>query len=109
LVQLQAGLTKVEATGTQIVGISYDPVPVLQAFASKKNIRFPLLSDAESKTIQAYGVLNAEVKKAPYQGIPFPGTFVIDRDGKIRAKLFHEGYRERHSVEDLVKAAEAVK
>jgi peroxiredoxin len=109
LVELQAGLSKIEAAGTQVVAISYDSVPVLTGFATRKNISFPLLSDEGSKTIEAYGILNKEAKKPPYQGIPYPGTFIIDGSGTVRAKLFQEGYAKRHSVEDLVKAVEGVK
>jgi hypothetical protein len=31
------------------------------------------------------------------------------KDGVIRAKLFLDGYRERHSVNELLKAVEAIK
>jgi hypothetical protein len=33
----------------------------------------------------------------------------VDRDGVIRAKLFLEGYRARHTTAALVEAANAVK
>jgi hypothetical protein len=41
--------------------------------------------------------------------VPFPGTFLLDRDGVIRAKIFLEGFRDRHTTEALLKAARAVK
>ena len=103
MVQLQHSLKEIEATGGRIVGISYDSVPILKRFAERDSISYPLLSDAGSKTIAAYGILN---KEAPdrVRGIPYPGTFIIDRNGVIRAKLFLEGYRERHAVEALLEA-----
>jgi peroxiredoxin len=73
----------------------------LTKFANKKQITFPLLSDPESKTIVAYGLLNKEAKGKTV-GIPYPGTFLIDKDGAIRAKLFLDGYRERHSINELL-------
>jgi hypothetical protein len=33
----------------------------------------------------------------------------VDKDGIIRAKLFVDGYKERHSVAELTKAAESLK
>ena len=42
-------------------------------------------------------------------GIPYPGTLLVDKEGVIRAKLFVDGYKERHSVEELVKTADALK
>lgn len=106
--QLQADHKKIEAAGIQVVGISYDPVAVLAKFADRKQITFPLLSDPGSKTIRAYGLLNTEAK-GKAQGVPYPGTMLIDKDGIIRAKLFLAGYRERHSTDALLKAAKMLK
>jgi peroxiredoxin len=108
LVQLQADLKNIQAADTSIVAISYDPVDALAEFADKRQIMFPLLSDPGSKTINAYGLLNKEAK-GKAEGIPYPGTFLIDKDGVIRAKLFLDGYRERHSINELLKAVEAIK
>ena len=92
----------------QVVAISYDPVEVLAKFADKRKITFPLLSDPGSKTIRAYGLLNKEAKGRT-EGIPYPGTVLIDKDGVIWGKLFLEGYRDRHSTAELIKAARAIK
>jgi peroxiredoxin len=64
-----------------------------------------LLSDPDSKTIKAFGILNKEAT-GKAAGIPYPGTFLIDKNGVIRARLFLDGYKERHSAADLLKAAE---
>lgn len=103
--QLQADLAQIEATGTQVVGISYDPVKVLADFAERRRIQFPLLSDVGSKTITAYGILNKEGKG----GIPYPGTYLLDQQGIVRAKLFNDGYRERHPTAELLEAIKAIK
>ena len=108
LVQLQAKQKELAAAGIQVVGISYDSVEVLKEFAEKRTITFPLLSDPESKTIKAYGLLDTAAK-GKQEGIAYPGTMVVDRDGVIRAKLFHEGPFKRHTPEDLIKAAKDVK
>jgi hypothetical protein len=34
---------------------------------------------------------------------------IVDKDGVIRAKLFFDGYKERHSADDILKAAEGFK
>ncbi len=94
---------------TQVIAISYDSVKVLASFADKHKITFPLLSDPDSKTISAYGLLNKEVKGSRIEGIAYPGTILIDKDGVIRAKLFVDGYKERHSTGELIKAAESIK
>jgi peroxiredoxin len=40
--------------------------------------------------------------------VPEPGTFILDQKGLIRAKLFLEGFRVRHTAEALITAAKAV-
>jgi peroxiredoxin len=82
---------------------------VLAKFADKHKITFPLLSDPDSKTISAYGLLNKEAKDTKVEGIAYPGTMLLDKDGVIRAKLFVEGFKERHSTDDLIKAAKSIK
>jgi peroxiredoxin len=43
------------------------------------------------------------------QGIPHPGTFIIDQKGTIRSKLFLESYRKRHPASEVLNAAKAAK
>jgi peroxiredoxin len=57
--------------------------------------------------IDAYHIRN-EAAKGRAEGVPNPGTFILDRDGIIRAKLFLEGYRERHTAEALIEAAKSI-
>ena len=103
MVQLQSSLKEIEATSGQLVAISYDSPAILKRFAANSAISYPLLSDAGSKTIDAYGIRNKEAPER-WSGIPHPGTFIVDTNGIIRAKLFLEGYKERHAPEALVQA-----
>jgi peroxiredoxin Q/BCP len=105
---LQRDLKSIEDAGVQLVGISYDDPAVLKKFSDRSKITFPLLSDPESRTIDAYHIRNAAAK-GKAAGVPNPGTFLLDRDGVIRAKLFLEGYRDRHTSEALVEAARAIR
>ena len=83
----------------QVVGISYDDVDILKKFSDKNKIGFPLLSDSDSKTIHKYGLHFKD-------GLPHPGTVLIDQSGVVRTKIFRNGYRDRHSVDELIAAAE---
>ena len=76
------------------MAISYDSTDILKRFAAKHSITYSLLSDAGSKTIEAYGILNREAPER-VKGIPYPGTFIVGTDGVIRAKFFLQGYEER--------------
>ena len=106
--QLQADLKDLEDAGFSVVGISYDSVDVLSKFADKRKITFPLLSDPGSKTIKAYGLLNKEAA-GKAEGNAYPGTIVLDRDGKVRAKLFVEGFRDRHTARELLEAGRDIR
>ncbi len=103
MVQLQSDLKEIQTTGGQLVAISYDSPEVLKRFAAKRSITYPLLSDAGSKIIDAYGIRNKEATGRT-SGIPYPGTFIIGSNGVIRAKLFLEGYKERASPEAIAQA-----
>ena len=103
MVQLQSSLKEIEATGGQLVAISYDSAAILKRFSANSAITYPLLSDPGSKTIDAYGIRNKEAPER-WSGIPHPGTFIVDTKGVIRAKLFLEGYKERHAPEALIEA-----
>jgi peroxiredoxin Q/BCP len=107
LVQLQRDLKSIEAAGVQLVGISYDSPTVLKKFSDQAKIAFPLLSDPGSTTIDAYHLRNTAARGRA-EGVPNPGTFILDRQGVIRAKLFLEGFRSRHTTEALVAAAQGV-
>ena len=108
MVQLQRDLKSIEAEGIQLVGISYDDTKILKAFSDLMKIAFPLLSDPGSRTIDAYHIRN-QAARGKAVGVPNPGTFILDRKGIIRAKLFLEGYRERHTTEGLIEAAKTIK
>ena len=90
-----------------VVGISYDPVETLKGYSDKNSISFPLLSDAGSKTIDAYGIRNKQMDGRKFgpndlSGIPHPGTYVLSKDGTVKAKLFLERYQERHTADELI-------
>ena len=104
---MQRDLRSIEESGVQVVGISYDSPEVLKRFSDRARITFPLLSDPGSKTIDAYHIRN-EAAKGKAAGVPNPGTFILDRAGAIRAKLFLEGFRDRHTSDALVEAAKSV-
>lgn len=60
---------------------------------------FPLLSDADHRVMDRYGLLNEKSKRA----IPHPATYVIDRQGKVRWKFIEVDYTKRPSNEEVLK------
>ena len=99
----------------------------MAAFSKQRGITFPLLSDAGSATIKAYGVLNPIPEEAlgpgkddpsvsrdvqkyvsvnrvnPVMvGMAFPGTFVIDRQRRVTSRFFEEVYIERNTASSIM-------
>ena len=104
MVNLQNGLPEIEAQGLGLAVITYDPRAVMADFTARRGITFPLLSDPGSSTIKTYGILNTTVEDLTSRnyGIPFPGTFVVDRQGIVTARFFEEAFQQRTTVSTMM-------
>jgi len=78
-------------------------VDVLADFSKRKGIRFPLLSDPDSKIIRSFGILNEDVPKDnPFYGIPHPVTYIVDAKGIVVSRKFDEDYKQRYTVGNIL-------
>ena len=66
-----------QATGAEVVGISTDSVESHKAFAEKNQLPLRLLSDADRKVSEMYGM------KSWLPGRSARGVVMIDKEGKI--------------------------
>jgi hypothetical protein len=92
-----------EKQGLRIAAVSYDSVETLRNFAEKYQIRYPLLSDADSAVIRAFGLFNDNI--APglrAYGVPHPVEYLIDPDGTIVRKYFVNNYQHRVAASAVV-------
>jgi len=105
LVHLQRDLGEIEASGSRVVCITHDSVEKIHAFATRSGITFPVLSDPESKAIDAYDIRCTDAPPE-FRGIARHATFIIGQDGVIRSKLFELSYQERSAVNALIHALE---
>ncbi|MFT4799655.1 MAG: peroxiredoxin, partial [Candidatus Azotimanducaceae bacterium] len=72
----------------------------------RNNIGFPLVKDQDSTLIKALGILNTGPQPGDSAyGIPYPGTFLVDNQGIIRAKFAEQNFRDRPSYSLLLDAA----
>lgn len=120
-------MDELENAGIGVAAISYDSPAVLQDFAQRRGIDFPLLADEGSEVISRYGILNtvaaeglgpdaenpdvmADVARyvsvfgasQAIVGTPYPGTFMIDADGRVTSRYFEEFYRERNTTSNVL-------
>ena len=90
--------------GIKVLGVSLDDEESHQAFISKYNLPFTLLSDTDHAVSDAYGVYGEQ----SWGGKTFMGvsrkTFLIDEEGKIN-KIFDKVNVEQHAGE-VMKAFE---
>lgn len=109
------------------MAISYDSQQTLADFTERNGITYPLLSDVGSATIRRYGILNTVADEAlgpngkdpavladllqyvtvtqaseRFRGIPFPGTFIIDPQGRVTSRFFEDFYWERNTVSNVM-------
>lgn len=101
--ELEQRRSDFEKRGLRVAALMYDPVETIRAFAQRKGITYPLLSDPESEVIRAFGILNTNIPEgSKAYGIPFPGTYIIDENGVVRAKFFEEDHRERYTASSIL-------
>jgi peroxiredoxin Q/BCP len=98
--QLRAQFSR---AGTQILGISADPVKKQEAFKKKHKLTVGLLSDETHKMLEAYGVWTEKsMYGRTYMGI-VRTTFLIGKDGRI-ARAWHKVKVDGHAGEVLAAA-----
>lgn len=125
--ELQDRLQQLSDQGIGVAAISYDSEEVLADFSQRRGITFPLLSDDDSEVITEFGILNtvayegrgpnrddpdviADVAKyvslfgasPAIVGTPYPGTFMVDRYGRVTSRFFEEFYRERNTTANVL-------
>ena len=103
--ELQSRYTDIQAQGLGLVVITYDSLETLSTFSEARGIRFPMLSDEGSAVIQEYDLLNREQQpdRRTY-GIPYPGTFILNTEGRVTARFFEQAYQERFTVSSIMVA-----
>ncbi|MGH7739942.1 MAG: peroxiredoxin [bacterium] len=87
-------ISQLTAKDAVVLGVSIDDAASHQAFASKFNLNFPLLCDADGAVSKAYDAFNAE------KGYSRRVTAVIGKDGLVK-KFFPQVNVEGHSQEVL--------
>lgn len=96
---------QIEAMGINVVAITYDSVETLKTVQEDQGIQFPLLHDEEVSLVNAFGIRNLDYEPGHrVYGIPYPGIFLIDPNGVIRAKFAEERYQDRPPFDDVLEA-----
>jgi peroxiredoxin len=108
------------AGGGQIVAIMPDRQKFVAELKSHSNVPFPILTDMDNGYALSLNLIfwvGVEVQKMmegrrdlpTFQGnsswmLPIPATFVVGRDGLIRARFIDPDYRNRMMISDMLGA-----
>ena len=99
----------------RLFAISVDPPDVSKELAAKLaadghgEIGFPLLSDPDHRTIDAYGLHDPAYDGEKFAGIPHPAVYVIDKNGIVAWAKVESNYRERPRNEEIRAALDSLK
>ncbi len=108
--------------GGQIVAIVPERQESAAEFKNDANARFPILTDMDNGYAMSLNLtiwVGEEMKRlirdefghdiASFQGndawlLPIPATFIVGRDGRIKARFVDPDYRKRMAIDDLLTA-----
>jgi peroxiredoxin len=111
---------EIAADGGQIVAIMPDRQKFVAELKTQSNVPFPILTDMDNGYALSLNLaiwVGQEVQKMmegfrdlpTFQGnsswmLPIPATFVVGRDGLIRARYIDPDYRKRMMIVDMIAA-----
>jgi peroxiredoxin len=114
---------RIAATGGHVVAIMPETQAFTGKFKSDSSARFPILTDLDNGYALSLNLaiwLGEEIQKllSPMQDmpsfhgnngwvLPIPATFVVSRDGIVKARFVDPDFRKRMAIDDLIAALKA--
>jgi peroxiredoxin len=112
---------RIEALGARMVAIVPDRQPFAEEMKIDSGVTFPILSDMDNGYAMSLNLaiwVGDEMEEfmtgigrslPEYQGndgwmLPIPATFVVGRDGRIKARFVDPDYRKRMAIDELIAA-----
>jgi len=118
--ELTEAYKELSVGGGQIVAIMPDRQKFIAELKSRSNVPFPILTDTDNGYALSLNLtiwVGAEIQRMmedrldlpTFQGnnswmLPIPATFVVGRDGLIRARFIDPDYRNRMMISDMLAA-----
>lgn len=82
-------LAELNEAGLEVIGISPDKPAKLAKFRDAEQLTFPLLSDPEKITLQAWGAFGEKKMYGKTVTGVIRSTFLVDEDGKIEVAQYN--------------------
>lgn len=116
---LSDALSEINGLGASLIGISPETPDVAQETVSKHNLPFEVLSDVGNEVIKQFGLFTEvyeEMRPLYLQWgldipaangdekweIPIPATYIVDKQGVIRAAYVNKDYTQRMDPGDII-------
>lgn len=112
-------MERIRAVGGQVVAIMPETQAYAEKFKAEGAVPFPVLTDLDNGYALSLNLaiwLGAEIQRllahqdlASFHGndgwvLPIPATFVVGRDGLVKARFVDPDFRKRMEIDDLVAA-----
>lgn len=88
-IDFQAADDDLRTAGYAVVGISPDKTEALARFAEQESLGFPLLSDPERSTLEAYGAWGEKENYGKTTTGVIRSTVVLDTGGKVEHAFYN--------------------
>ena len=113
---------RIKALGAETVAIVPETQPYAEKFKSEANAPFPVLTDLDNGYALSLNLaiwLGSEIQQllsyqdmSSFHGndgwvLPIPATFVVGRDGLVKARFVDPDFRKRMEIDDLIDALES--
>jgi len=110
---------RIKALGAQTVAIMPETQAYAEKFKAEAGAPFPVLTDLDNGYALSLNLaiwLGTEIQRllsyqdmASFQGndgwvLPIPATFVVGRDGLVKARFVDPDFRKRMEIDDLIDA-----
>lgn len=103
LIALEEARPQIEARGWRLAAITTDTVDELAAFAQRRGIDYPLISDEDSSVIRAFDIVDPQYPPGHRaHGVPTPTIFFVTPNAQVAAKLGNADYRVRPSTDQIL-------
>ncbi|MBI1187784.1 MAG: redoxin domain-containing protein [Alphaproteobacteria bacterium] len=96
LIGLESVRGEIEQRGWRLASVSTDDVAKLARFSQMRAIGFPMLSDAPSRLVRAFDIVDPAYPPGHARhGLPVPTIFFLSPQGEVLARLGEADYRVR--------------
>lgn len=103
LAELQARIEDFRGLGYEVLSVSHDSVEIVAEFTRAAGIGYPMLADADGTVVESLGLRDTSYPPGTNaHGVPQPGLFVLDREGRVTGKHFVRGYRDRPDLDRVL-------